>query len=66
MDDVAKWDFTTIAPSHFAARPGTPHDLRAAFAPTLAAPSGGARPYAVADVRLLEDIGDVLVKFKVI
>jgi len=39
IEDVAKWDFKMISPSHFAARPGTPDDLRAAFAPTLAASS---------------------------
>ena len=43
VDDVASWDFKMIAPSHFDAKPGTPADLRAAFAPTLATtPSEGA------------------------
>jgi len=70
VDDVAKWDFELIAPSHFEARPGTPADMRAAFSPTLAA--GGARveaeapPYEAEDVRLLEDISGGLVKLKVI
>ena len=41
-----------ISPSHFAARAGTADDLRAAFAPTLAAAKGdgsdpkASRPYA--------------------
>jgi len=60
-----------IAPSHFAARPGTGADLRAAFAPTLAkTPSGGAneasQPYNTGDVQLLEDISDVLQRLRII
>ena len=72
VDDVAKWDFTQIAPAHFDVRPGTPADLRAAFAPTLASAGaaagggGGERPYVSGDVRLLDDIAGSLVKLKVI
>ncbi|EOD29887.1 hypothetical protein EMIHUDRAFT_123177, partial [Emiliania huxleyi CCMP1516] len=76
VDDLARWDFRMIAPSHFDAREGTPEDLRAAFAPTLAKSRGGAatdpatpvtaRPYNVDDVRLLDGIATELVKLKVI
>lgn len=69
VDDVAQWDFETIAPSHFAARPGTGADLRAAFAPTLAkTPSGSDanRPYNTGDVQLLEDISDILQRLRII
>lgn len=69
VDDVARWDFRTIAPAHFMARPGTPDDVRSAFAPTLAATSDSSaaqRPFAAGDVRLLDDIAGVLVKIKII
>lgn len=70
VDDVARWDIQMIAPSHFAARPGTGEDLRAAFAPTLAkAPSGANeanRPYNTGDAQLLEDISDLLQRLRVI
>ena len=67
VDDVASWDFEMIAPSHFRAAPGTPADFRRAFAPTLAAGRADAsRPYAAADVRLLDDLADGLTKLKVI
>lgn len=69
VDDVAQWDFETIAPSHFAARPGTGADLRAAFAPTLTkTPSGSDtnRPYNTGDVQLLEDISDILQRLRII
>lgn len=69
VDDVARWDFQMIAPSHFAAREGTPDDLRSAFAPTLAAESSeqrATRPYAKGDVRLLDDIAGQLIKLGII
>jgi len=66
VDDVAKWDFTMISPSHFDARPGTPQDLRAAFAPTLQASESLPKPYSAADSALLEDIAKPLIKLKVI
>ena len=69
VDDVARWDFKLIAPSHFDVHAGTPADLRAAFAPTLADARGGAaapKPYDAADAQLLEDISGALVKLKVI
>ena len=69
VDDVARWDFTTIAPAHFDAHAGTPADLRAAFAPTLGGDGGdGAakKPYNAGDDQLLEDISGALVKLKVI
>ena len=70
VDDVAAWDFTTIAPAHFDAHAGTPADLRAAFAPTLAdagdAQQRPPKPYDAADAQLLEDISGALIKLKVI
>jgi hypothetical protein len=72
VDDVSKWEFSTISPSHFAAREGTPEDFRAAFAPTLAtttvedAKASSTRPYPKNDVRLLDDIAGQLVKLNVI
>jgi len=69
VDDVARWDFQTISPSHFAAREGTPDDLRSAFAPTLAAEATeqrATRPYAKGDVRLLDDIAGQLIKLGII
>ena len=70
VDDVARWDFTTIAPSHFAVRPGTPADLKAAFAPTLASCEDGApeadRPFDAADAQLLDDIAGPLRALKII
>ena len=62
---ASRWDFTTIVPSHFAARPGTPKDLEAAFAPTLAGTDAAARPYQPNDVKLLDDIAEELVQLKV-
>ena len=77
VDDVAKWDFSMIAPSHFTARPGTPADIKSAFAPTLASSRGGAaadpegapaatRPFAQGDVQLLDDIAGALKQIKII
>lgn len=71
VDDVAKWDFTLIAPAHFTARPGTADDLRAAFAPTVAkadtvAATRAARPFVSGDVRLLDQIHDALVQVRII
>ena len=73
VEDVASWDFKLIAPAHFAARPGTPDDLRAAFAPTIAggSPAGavvetGKRPYVAGDVQLLDEIAGGLVKVGII
>lgn len=69
VDDVSKWEFTTIAPSHFMARAGTAEDVKAAFAPTLAASSSEAaakKPYIVGDVKLLDDIAGALVQIKII
>ena len=40
VNDVAQWDFKTIAPAHFQAAPGTAAELKAAFEPTLATPGG--------------------------
>jgi len=67
VDDVARWDFKTIAPAHFDAGPGTAEELKAAFAPTLAPePRAERAPYDAADVRLLDDIATQLIKLKVI
>ena len=64
VNDVGRWDFNMIAPAHFDARAGTPEDLRAAFAPTLATKDG--KPYVEGDVRLLDDLAGALQKLKVI
>ena len=64
VDDVARWEFTTIAPAHFDVQPGTADDFSRAFAPTLGRP--GERPYARGDVQLLDDIGTKLKELKVI
>lgn len=67
VDDLARWDFTTISPSHFAAGPGTPEDLRAAFATTLQQePRVNRAPYDKNDIRLLDDIAGELLKVKII
>ena len=67
VDDVTKWDFQLIVPSHFDAQKGTPEDMRAAFAPTLRASAPAqARPYAQGDVQLLDELADGLIKLKVI
>merc|ERR1711968_352470 len=74
VDDVSRWDFEYIAPAHFAAAKGTPDDVRAAFAPTLARETASSengavvakRPYASDDVRLLDDIASVLIQLRVI
>ena len=72
VDDVAKWDFTLIAPSHFAAASGTAEDMRAAFKPTLAATTlqdakaSTERPYVKGDVKLLDDIAGSLIQLKII
>ena len=72
VNDVAQWDFTTIAPAHFQAAPGTAAELKAAFDPTLAAPGGVVpsrdqrAPYAPGDVQLLDDIAEQLIKLGVI
>ena len=68
VDDVSKWDFTIIAPTHFDAGPGTSEQLKAAFAPTLALEPRAAEraPYDAADVKLLDDIAAQLIKLKVV
>ena len=74
VEDVARWDFQTIAPAHFDVRPGTPADLKAAFAPTLAeAPPGTpanadapSLPYDRGDASLLDDLASGLVKVGII
>jgi len=67
IDDVAQWDFKTIAPAHFAAGPGTADELRAAFAPTLKPePRANRAPYDAGDVQLLDDIAKQLVKIGII
>mmetsp|Transcript_51281 Transcript_51281/g.109815 ORF Transcript_51281/g.109815 Transcript_51281/m.109815 type:complete len:125 (-) Transcript_51281:107-481(-) len=65
VEDVARWDFTMISPAHFEARPGTPADLTAAFAPTFASNDANAT-FTAADFNLLSDIKGVLKQFKVI
>ena len=79
-EDIASWDFKLIAPAHFAARPGTPDDVRAAFAPTTAGGSAAGavvasgkqqgspqvRPYVAGDVQLLDEIAGALVKVGII
>ena len=65
VDDVAAWDFTFVAPSHFDAKPGTPKDFKAAFASTLGAESS-TRPYGDADARLLDGISSTLSSLGVI
>ena len=65
VDDVTKWDFTTIAPSHFMARAGTPEDMKSAFAPTVASASEK-RPYVAGDVQLLDELAGGLKKIKII
>jgi hypothetical protein len=65
VDDVAKWDFQTISPSHFEAFPGTSADLRAAFATTLE--SDDMDPtFDAADFTLLSNIKGVLRTLKII
>lgn len=65
VNDVAEWDFNVIAPSHFAAGPGTPADLRTAFATTLK--SNDMDPtFDTADFNLLDDIKGVLKRFQII
>ena len=54
VDDVARWDFTYIAPAHFAAGKGTPADLKRAFGPVLAQTRDPA--YSADDLRLLETL----------
>lgn len=67
VDDVARWDFKMIAPSHFAVGPGTADDLRAAFRPTLAPEPRAVRaPYNAKDVQLLDDIAGQLEKLRII
>ena len=67
VEDVARWDFKMIAPSHFAAAPGTADDMRAAFNPTLRPePRASRAPYESKDVQLLDDIAEQLVKLKII
>ena len=67
VDDVSKWDFTTITPAHFDAGPGTPEQLKEAFAPTLAPePRAERAPYGAADIKLLDDIATQLIKIKII
>ena len=66
-DDIAQWDFKTIAPAHFAAGPGTAEDLKAAFAPTLRPePRTERAPYTDGDVALLDDIAAQLEKLRII
>jgi len=67
VDDVASWDFRTIAPAHFAAGPGTADELRAAFTPTLKPePREDREPYDRGDVQLLDDIAEQLVRLRII
>ena len=66
VDDVAKWEFRTIAPAHFGVTAGSPADLRAAFEPTLRPASEPGRPYNTGDVQLLDDIAEALVGIKII
>merc|ERR1719247_3071282 len=67
VNDLAQWDFNTIAPAHFAAGPGTADDLKAAFAPTLRPePRAERAPYSAGDVALLDDIAEQLVKLRII
>ena len=67
VDDVSKWEFTTIAPAHFDAGPGTAEQLKEAFAPTLAPePRAERAPYGAGDIKLLDDIATQLIKLKVI
>lgn len=65
VDDITKWDFKYISPSHFAAGPGTPEDVREAFAPTFGSSDTRSsakanRPYDVGDIKLLDDISSGL------
>mmetsp|Transcript_1773 Transcript_1773/g.4438 ORF Transcript_1773/g.4438 Transcript_1773/m.4438 type:complete len:531 (+) Transcript_1773:24-1616(+) len=67
VEDVARWDFKTIAPAHFAAGPGTADDLRNAFSPTLKPePRETRAPYNENDVRLLDDLATLLRKRQII
>ena len=72
-------EFLSLSPSLSldTARPGTPDDVRKAFAPTLArgatasseSATGGSvapRPFLSGDVRLLDDIASVLRAIKII
>jgi hypothetical protein len=63
VEDICKWDFQLISPSHFDAKPGTPEDVRKAFAQTLMDPKYQVR---TADLKLLDDIADALEKTNVI
>lgn len=64
VDDVTKWDFTLIAPGHFTARPGTPEDMKAAFANTIS--GEGSRLFPEGDVKLLDDAARALKFTKII
>jgi len=66
VEDVTRWDFEMISPSHFTARPGTPEDVRKAFAPTIAQSAAPPRPFAAGDVQLLDDIASALKQIKII
>jgi len=60
VDDVAKWDFNLISPSHFAAMPGTPKDMQEAFKQSLSKDDARAEsPYGDGDSNLLNNIHDV-------
>ena len=64
VDDVSKWDFTYVAPAHFAAGKGSPSEWKKAFGPVL---NGERDPaYSSGDLKLLETLSDVIQKAGVI
>jgi hypothetical protein len=64
VDDVGKWDFTYVAPAHFAAGKGSPSEWKKAFGPVLAGERDPA--YTAGDLKLLETLSDVIQKAGVI
>ena len=64
VDDVSKWDFTYVAPAHFAAGKGSPAEWKKAFGPVL---NGERDPaYSAGDLRLLETLSAAIQKAGVI
>ena len=64
VDDVAKWDFTFVAPAHFEAGRGSPSDWKRAFGPVL---NGERDPaYSAGDLKLLETLSAAIQKAGVI
>merc|ERR1712048_1380490 len=70
IDDITTWDFKLISPSHFDVQPGTPDDVRAAFASNDLALSANLKPSSgdvqgsvSRDRRLIDSIYGLLQQF---